>query len=210
MNVWHWLANVVCRYPYLQLLLIVNFLGTIYGYYWYRYQIAETPLHYLPFVPDSPTASLFFTAVLFLYVIGRSNPYLEAFAAVTLFKYGIWAVAAIIAGAWLQEPSIKSMFLFETIPAANWMLIFSHTGMALEALLFTRAYSFGYRHLLVVSMWIFLNDFMDYVFALHPWVHPSLNPFIPQLGFFTIWLSVLSLTIFALTVDRRHKLVLPS
>ncbi len=50
-------------------LLIINILGTIYGYYWYRYQLEQTPFYFLPFVPDSPTASLFFVFVLlgFLY-----------------------------------------------------------------------------------------------------------------------------------------------
>ena len=93
---------------FLLLLFVINLLGTLYGYYWYRYQLAQTPLPYLPFVPDSPTASLFFTIVLWLYLRRRNNPYIEAFAAVTLFKYGIWAVAAIFAGAWLLEPSIAS------------------------------------------------------------------------------------------------------
>lgn len=204
MNAWNWLAQAVFRRPFLHILFVINLLGTVYGYYWYRYQYAETPFYYLPFVPDSPTASLFFTTVLILFIMGRRNPYLEAFAAVTLFKYGIWAVAAIFAGAWLVQPSVRAMLLFETIPAANWMLVFSHAGMALEALLFTRYYTFGYRHLLVVSIWIFANDFMDYVFDLHPWVHPSLDPFMAQLGFFTLWLSVLSLTVFSLTVDRRQ------
>lgn len=192
---------------FLLLLFVINLLGTLYGYYWYRYQLAQTPLPYLPFVPDSPTASLFFTIVLWLYLRRRNNPYIEAFAAVTLFKYGIWAVAAIFAGAWLLEPSIGPMLRMETVPPSNWMLVFSHTGMAMEALLFARYYSFHYRHLLVVSMWVFVNDFMDYVFLLHPWVHPSLSPFIPQLGFFTLFLTVLSLTVFALTIDRQHKLV---
>jgi len=192
---------------FLRGLLIINFLGTIYGYYWYRHQLAQTPPHFLPFVPDSPTASLFFTVILGLYLRRQTNPYLEAFAAVTLFKYGIWAVAAIFAGAWLAQPSLAAMLRMETVPAANWMLVFSHTGMALEALLYVRYYSFHYRHLLVVAMWVFVNDFIDYVFLQHPWVHPSLDPYIPQLGFFTLFLTVLSLTVFALSVDKQHKLV---
>ena len=49
---------------FLWLLLIVNIFGTIYGYYWYGWQLAETPTIFLPFVPDSPTASLFFVIVL--------------------------------------------------------------------------------------------------------------------------------------------------
>jgi len=207
MNIWGWLETLAGQRRMIVLLLVINVLGTIYGYYWYRNQLAQTPLHFLPFVPDSPTASLFFSLVLALFLLRRSNPYIEAFAAVTLFKYGIWAVAAIFAGAWLAEPSIGAMLRRKPVPPANWMLVFSHTGMALEALLFARYYSFHYRHLFVIAMWVFVNDFMDYVFLLHPWVHPALYPFIPQLGFFTLFLTVFSLTVFALTVDKRHKLV---
>lgn len=48
---------------FLLLLFTINFLGTIYGYYWYRSQLSLTPDIFLVFVPDSPTASLFFTIV---------------------------------------------------------------------------------------------------------------------------------------------------
>ncbi|WP_338131271.1 DUF1405 domain-containing protein [Cohnella rhizosphaerae] len=46
------------------LLMIFYVFGTVYGYYWYKNQLVETmrtqPAWQLPFVPDSPTASLFF------------------------------------------------------------------------------------------------------------------------------------------------------
>lgn len=58
------------------------------------------------FVPDSPTASLFFTWFLLILLLRRANDkdtgrkpsgglrsFVEAFAVITSFKYGIWAVA---------------------------------------------------------------------------------------------------------------------
>lgn len=54
-----WLYAILAARPVVWLLLFVNAAGTVYGYYWYRYQLAETPPVFLPFVPDSPTASLF-------------------------------------------------------------------------------------------------------------------------------------------------------
>lgn len=54
-----WLYAIFASRPVVSLLLLVNAAGTVYGYYWYRYQLAETPPLFLPFVPDSPTASLF-------------------------------------------------------------------------------------------------------------------------------------------------------
>ena len=52
-------------------LLIINFFGTIYGYYWYKWQLAVTePIFYI-FVPDSPTASLFFVLRLSRWLLGK-------------------------------------------------------------------------------------------------------------------------------------------
>ena len=41
------------------LFLIVNLLGTIYGFIWYGNQLKETSPIFWPFVPDSPMATLF-------------------------------------------------------------------------------------------------------------------------------------------------------
>lgn len=50
---------ILSNRSFIGLLLAINLFGTVYGYYWYRYQLAETPAKFLLFVPDSPTASLF-------------------------------------------------------------------------------------------------------------------------------------------------------
>ena len=95
----------------LWLLVWTNGLGTIYGYYWYGNQIVHTirtmPDLFVLFVPDSPTASLFFTLAL-LYMLhrrksgkpGRIRSFVEAMAVITSFKYGVWAVVMIFAGAY--------------------------------------------------------------------------------------------------------------
>ncbi|MFP3472625.1 DUF1405 domain-containing protein, partial [Micrococcus sp. SIMBA_144] len=62
------------------------------GYYWYGWQLADTEPIFLLFVPDSPTASLFFCFVLLAFLFKKNWPLMEGLAAVTLFKYGIWAV----------------------------------------------------------------------------------------------------------------------
>ena len=87
-----WIFPILAHRSVLWMLLIVNVIGTIYGYIWYRYQLAETPAIFLPFVPDSPTASLFFVLVLTAFLLRRHFPLLEALAITTLVKYGIWAV----------------------------------------------------------------------------------------------------------------------
>ncbi|MFC7391584.1 DUF1405 domain-containing protein, partial [Scopulibacillus cellulosilyticus] len=55
-------------------LLIINILGTVYGFYWYKFQLKETPLKFMAFVPDSPTASLFFCIVLAGFLLKKHWP----------------------------------------------------------------------------------------------------------------------------------------
>ena len=87
-----WIQYLLATRYMLVLVLIVNFLGTVYGYYWYIPQLVETPAIFLAFVPDSPTASFFFLFVLLAFLMKRNAPYFEALALVTLIKYGLWAV----------------------------------------------------------------------------------------------------------------------
>lgn len=77
---------------FLFILLIINLLGTLYGYIWYGNQLSHTALKYVVFVPDSPTATLFLSLVLIMYLFKRSFPILEVIAFMTLIKYGVWAV----------------------------------------------------------------------------------------------------------------------
>lgn len=66
------------RKPYvLILLLLVNVPGTIYGYVWYWNQLKATPWYFTPFVPDSPTASLFFVFVLVAFLLKKIGQYLK-------------------------------------------------------------------------------------------------------------------------------------
>ncbi|MGG1573841.1 DUF1405 domain-containing protein [Fictibacillus sp. NRS-1165] len=187
-----YLYGILKQKWFLSSLLIINILGTAYGYYWYKDQLAETPLKFVLFVPDSPTASLFFVFVLIAFLFGKNLPYIEALAAVSLFKYGIWAVGMNIAGGLVYPP----LYL------ANYMLIFSHLGMAVEGLLYTSYYRIRLRHLAVAALWAFHNEIIDYVYGMMPrydvlWEHMQL------IGYLTFWLSAVSvILVYYLTRDR--------
>lgn len=191
-------------------LFVINLLGSIYGFYWYKNQLLSTEWYWLIFVPDSPTASSFFTLVLGLYLMQRRLPILEAFAAITLFKYGIWAVVVIIWGA-LVDPRPFS----EALNWQHWMLIGSHLGMAFQAILYAPFYTFKWKEIAIVAAWTVLNDLLDYGFEIHPWVAPSLEVYHGQLAIFTLLLSGISLFIFLILAwlpskDRRFDLPLYS
>ncbi|WP_425590658.1 DUF1405 domain-containing protein [Guptibacillus hwajinpoensis] len=183
--------------PFLVLLLLINIPGTVYGYYWYGWQLADTKPIFLLFVPDSPTASLFFCFVLLAFVFGKNWPLMEGLAAVTLFKYGIWAVV------------MNGLVMVETgqLSAVAIMLILSHLGMAIEGLLFTPFYTIKPWHLVVVSIWTLHNDVIDYVFGQMP-RYSILSEYTSLIGYFTFWLSLLSLAIVYFLAVRKGKLKL--
>ncbi|ANB61755.1 lipoprotein heptaprenylglyceryl N-acetyltransferase LhaT [Anoxybacteroides amylolyticum] len=177
------------------LLLIMNVLGTVYGYIWYGQQLSETPAKFLLFVPDSPTASLFFVFVLLAFLLGKNWPLFEALAMVTLFKYGVWAVVM----------NILVFIVTGTIGWQGWMLIISHGAMAVEGLLYAPFYRIKGWHLAVAAIWTLHNDVIDYVFGMMP-RYQMLNDYMPQIGYFTFWLSIASIAFaYVLCVSENRR-----
>jgi uncharacterized membrane protein YpjA len=65
---------------FLSVLLLINILGSFYGYYWYRGQLAATNVLLWPFVPDSPLSTTLFSLVLVLYLLGKKSSLLSLLA----------------------------------------------------------------------------------------------------------------------------------
>lgn len=195
-----WLYTILGHRKTIWLLLIVNLLGTIYGYIWYESQLRRTPAIFLPFVPDSPTASLFFVLVLIAFLFGKNWGLIEALALITLVKYGIWAVV------------MNFLVLFETgtLDLIAIMLVVSHGAMAIEGILYSPFYRIRLWHLVVASIWTLHNDVIDYVFYMLP-SYPTLDQYIPQIGYFTFWLSIFSIGLaYFLTIRKKSsQLLLP-
>ncbi|WP_078550558.1 lipoprotein heptaprenylglyceryl N-acetyltransferase LhaT [Litchfieldia alkalitelluris] len=181
----------------LWLLLIINILGTIYGYIWYASQLEITPPRFLLFVPDSPTASLFFVFVLIAFIMRKNWPIIEALAIVTLFKYGIWAVIM----------NLLTYVELGYLSIAGYMLIFSHLGMAIQGLLYAPYYRIKPVHLVLAGIWTLHNDVIDYVFFMLP-RYSVLDEYIPQIGYFTFWLSIVSILITYWLCIRKDRIVL--
>ncbi|MCU6708332.1 DUF1405 domain-containing protein [Paenibacillus sp. J5C_2022] len=180
---------------FLWLLFIVNLLGTIYGYIWYGHQLQVTaatkPAWMLPFVPDSPTASLFFTLAL-LYLLfpparlsklaSAGRLIIEALAIVCSVKYGVWAVVMIFAG---QAQG-------DVLNWQHYMLVASHLGMAAEALLYFRFMKARLGALAVAACWLFLNDTVDYTYGVYPYLPNELEDDVTTVKWFTVGLSAAS------------------
>jgi uncharacterized membrane protein YpjA len=159
----------------------------------------------LPFVPDSPTASLFFTIALLLLLYPPKGltgtlvrQLIEALAVVTSVKYGIWAVSMIVAGGYQGD----------TVNWKDWMLMISHTGMAVEALIYARYFSFR-RMLPVALLWTFANDMVDYSEGVFPWLPSVLDDDISAVQYFTMGLTLFSTAAAWLFGGRTRRPVLP-
>lgn len=178
---------------FLLFLFLVNLFGTIYGYMWYESQLAITPAVFLLFVPDSPTASLFFTIFLLFFLFNKSTPYIEALALTSLFKYGIWAVVM----------NILTLVIEGSLSWQGYMLIASHAAMAIQGLLYIPYYTIRLKHLVIASIWIVHNDIIDYVFGMMP-IYSSLLTYMNEIGYFTFWLSVATILLaYRLTIHKK-------
>lgn len=177
-------------------LFLINLIGTIYGFVWYESQLAITPAIFLIFVPDSPTASLFFTIFLLFFLFKKNTPYIEALAIITLFKYGIWAVIM----------NLLTLAVNGTLGWQGYMLMFSHGAMAIQGLLYAPFYAIKLRHIIVAAIWTLHNDVIDYVFGMMP-IYASLTKYMNEIGYFTFWLSILSIMIaYRLTVAKKEHI----
>src|SRR5699024_8079704 len=148
--------------------------GTIYGYIWYQGQLSITPVYFIPFVPDSPTASLFFTVWLLFYIFHVRLKYIEALAVTSLFKYGIWAVMM----------NLLTLMHDGHLVWQGYMLMASHLAMAIQGLLYTPYYRFKLKHLTVAGIVLLHNDIIDYVYGMMP-IYGSLTDYMNEIGYFT-------------------------
>lgn len=206
MTLWYWLNRVFLQNRvFLLALFAVNVLGTIYGYVWYWEQILYTvdrmPAWLVLFVPDSPTASLWFTVSLGLILFApRAVPtygagFIAALGAVSSVKYGVWAVAMNASVAYQGQPLVWE----------EWMLIGSHLSMAVEALLFISYFRVRAVHLLFALLLLFLNDWLDYHAFIYPWLRDILLDDLGAIERFTWMLTAIS-TVIVAAVIRWSKI----
>jgi len=181
---------------FLWLLFLINLGGTIYGYMWYEYQLKWTienfPLWLLPFVPDSPTSSLFFTISVLFFLFPpspNSKPMkwfrgiIDALGVVCSIKYGVWATAIIIAGA-LQGGELNWQ---------SYMLMTSHLAMAVEVLLYVRFMKVFKAAFVIAAGWLLLNDTLDYSYGIYPFLPAELKNQVSIVCWSTVALSICSI-----------------
>lgn len=133
------LRKFVLNNPWL--LVIVNVLGSGFGYWYYRFSILENPVYTWPFIPVSPNATLFMAISVGLYALGRKSRWtklVDALAFIGNLKYGLWVVVVMLStpSAYLQQTS-EPMFFFlvvsHALMASQALLVLDYTEITLEA-----------------------------------------------------------------------------
>lgn len=186
-------------------LIFVNLFVLIYGFTWYKEQLLENSLKLLIFIPDGLLASLFFIIFLMLYLFGKRVPIIEALAAVSLFKYGVWTIMVVIWGGWAKEASFIKLLTLETIDWTEVLLILTYILMILQAVLFYKKYSFGFWSIIFAGIWILTNDFLDYTLDIHPSLPESISSLDYKVGKYTFYISGFTLLLFYFLSILRRK-----
>jgi uncharacterized membrane protein YpjA len=130
----------------------INLAGTAFGFWYYRFQLADTPLAAWILVPDSPVATLFIALSLIGYKLDWDADWLHALAFFGCLKLGLWTpfVQLVVNG---QGGLWWGMY---------WFLTLSHLGMALEAFVIHRYATFSVPAVAVAVFWYGGNDLVDY------------------------------------------------
>ncbi|WP_414053682.1 DUF1405 domain-containing protein [Macrococcus equi] len=179
--------------PFLIFIIICNLLGTLYGYYWYLGQLVKTKWYFIPFVPDSPTATLFLIIALLAILLGRHIPLFECLAFVTLLKYGIWAVVM----------NIFTFIELQEITGIGLMLCVSHGIMAIQAFIFYPLFKIEIKQVMISAVWVFHNDVVDYVYMQYP-VYSMLSHYIQHIGYFSFWLTIICFATLIYLIKRDN------
>ena len=142
--------DLALRYAWV--IVAINLAGTAFGFWYYRFQLAQTPIVMWPFVPDSPTATLFIALSLTSWKLDYDVEWLHMLAFYGNIKLGLWTpfVQLVLNGPGGIEPWLY------------WFLIVSHLAMSLQSFLIYRYAEFTVGAVAVTTVWYGLNDIVDY------------------------------------------------
>jgi uncharacterized membrane protein YpjA len=164
-----WLEDVGLRLAWP--IVIVNLLGTAFGFWYYSVQLAQTPLLMWPIVPVSPLATMYMGLSLAAWRLGYRAEWLHMLAFFGCLKYGLWTPFVQV---FLNGPGGIELWLYQ-------FLIWSHFAMGVQAFLIQRYADFPVRAVGLATGWFVLNDILDYFVAVlggphHTWIRALAVP----------------------------------
>jgi len=148
----------------------INLVGTLFGIWFYAFQLSITPLPAWPFVPDSPLATLLMALSLTVWRLGddRTLAWIHPAAFVGCLKLGAWTPFVLL---WFPvEYPAGSLAALGPV-GALWeyglygFLVVSHLAMVVQAFLVVRYARFTAGGIGIAALWYGLNDVVDYLFT---------------------------------------------
>jgi uncharacterized membrane protein YpjA len=137
------------------LIIAIDVLGMLYGYYYYHEQLSSSPLYLWLFIPDCPFYVMLFTIALLLAIFCIESKLFSYIAAVGMMKYGIWTLAALLL--------FGDYFFSSQLWLLSSILFILHIGMSAEGpLLIPKKLS--KLHLIVTLLWFLIHDYFDYFY----------------------------------------------
>jgi uncharacterized membrane protein YpjA len=153
------------------LVVAVNLAGTVFGFWYYRFQFALEPVLAWPFVPDSPLATLFIALSIASWKLGNSREWLNALAFFGCLKLGLWTPYTLLV--------FRESFLATTPLWLYLFLFFSHLAMAVQAFVIHRYAEFPVWAVAVALAWYGCNDLVDYFIPVVGTYHHTTLPVQP-------------------------------
>lgn len=148
-------------------IVVINLLGTAFGFYYYSFQFARTPVEMWLFVPDSPMGTLFIALALASWKLGRPQQWLIALAFFGNIILGGWTV-------WVHL-AFYEQFSYLGEPMRQF-LIWSHAAMVLQAFFLHRIGTFEVRAVGVATLWYAIDTVVDYFVPVRGELHHTFLP----------------------------------
>jgi len=145
----------------LTVIILINLIGTLAGFYYYYDQLSSSPVYLWPFIPDCPLYTMLAVVVLVTFLFTKKSVDLLSFiTSIGLAKYGTWTVLVVLG---------FSPFYFSINSSLYGLLACAHVLMALEFILPLYIIKEIKKSYVVAAFaWFFLNDFFDYFVGTHP------------------------------------------
>lgn len=155
---------------FLVALAIINFVGFMYGIYYYNYQLSITPIYLWIFAVDSPLPVLLFVFVSYFFYYNKKVPQWLLFATIIgLVKYGFWTALVIL---------LFFDYFFGFAPVIYAINLPLHAGMVLEGFVLTAKLKPRIRDLIIVLAFFLVNDVLDYFFGTLPIIPNTYNSYL--------------------------------
>lgn len=200
-SLWDWFLSIPNQRPLIYALIVVNFLGSLYGFYWYRDQLITTAPWMWIFVADSPLSTFYLTTVLLLFLSKRNPAPLDGLAYLGLVKYGFWTMF-VIGLFWVTGGAFSWVDL---------LLFLSHLAMLVQSFLFFRRHPATRASLGFAMAWYLVNDYLDYFKGYHPY-YPEASPefaFVRTVSLVSTWVVFAIFWLWRVRLDRRMRTLSP-